>query len=52
MIRDPLLNKQALIMYKSYLLGFTIDELIDCKILSFYEWVKENKLFEDDWIED
>lgn len=50
MIRDPMLNQQALIMYRTYLFSFTINDIIDCEILSFDDWVVENKIFEENWI--
>lgn len=37
---DP--NKILKAMYKRYLLKFTLDDLIDCEVLSYEEWIKEN----------
>jgi hypothetical protein len=49
MIRDPMLTQQAIYMYRTYLLSFSMDDIIDCKILSFDDWVIKNKIFEEYW---
>lgn len=40
-------KQQAFEMYRTYLLSFTEEDLTDYNILSFDEWVKENKILEN-----